>query len=235
MTNARGADFSSYQDDTHLKAAVHNGISFAIIKLTQGVDYVNPRAHEQASKLARLGGTRIGAYHFLTHDVDGAAQWDYFEQHLHGIIGPVACDQESDRGVLVSDAIAEAFIRRGHQRGFKVGRYGDGRVFPRSLGEDWRWCAWWAKTPPPWKWDVWQFEAGTGGAPDWNVFHGNVAQLATWTKSMEGHAKQPLRWWLHDDLTKTARGPFRLPALGAAVLAYLARHPRSNLIRLERK
>lgn len=235
----RGADFSSYQNDAHLSAALESGIQFAIVKLSQGVDYVNPRAAEQHAQLAARPAVRtVGGYHFLSHDVDGAAQWDHFETVVRDahITGPLACDQETDQGVLVPDAIAKAFIRRGHQRGFKVGRYGDGRVFPRSLGEDWRWCAWWAKTPPPWKWDVWQFEAGAAGAPDWDVFHGTTAQLEAWAKRMTFKARKPaLRWWLHDDLTKTAHGPYRLAALAPALIAYLAAHPRSATLRVERK
>jgi GH25 family lysozyme M1 (1,4-beta-N-acetylmuramidase) len=236
----RGADFSSYQNDTQLRAALESGIQFAIVKLSQGTDYVNPRSYEQNYTLDNRPAVRaVGGYHFLSHDIDGAAQWDHFETVVRAarITGPLACDQETDNGILVPDAIAKAFIRRGHQRGFKVGRYGDGRVFPRSLGEDWRWCAWWAKTPPPWKWDVWQFQAGAGGAPDWDVFHGTTAQLETWAKRMGAPAlvRHKPGWWLHNDLSKAARGPYGLARLGPALIAYLAAHPRVSALRVERK
>jgi GH25 family lysozyme M1 (1,4-beta-N-acetylmuramidase) len=236
---ARGADFSSYQDLAQVEHARKQGIAFAFVKLTQGGRYVNPLASEQIAVL-RARGVRVGVYHFLTSDVDGAAQWDHFEQTLGrgGKSMPVAVDHEPDHGVMPPDYIARAFIKRGQQRGFKVGRYASGSVFQRtpSLGENWRWVAWWAPTPPPFKWDVWQWSNG-GGAQDWNYFNGDVPALERWMKKV-GPSWDTIparRWWLHDDFAKLARGPYRLPRLGAAVVGYLARHPKSSRLRLERK
>lgn len=218
-----------------MERALGAGIAFAFVKATEGADYVNPSLSWQV-RLLRERGVHVGVYHFLTHDVDGATQFD----HLFATVGYqfalVACDQETDRGVLVPDAIASAFIRRAHQRGVKVGRYGDGRVMSRSLGEDWKWRAWWAQSPPPAPWRVWQFSDGSG-AQDWNVFNGDAAALAKWVDSLarHKHKRSPLRWWLHDDAERAARGPYRLPRLGAAVVAYLARRPKSARLRLERK
>lgn len=241
MTKSRGADFSSAQDLAAVRRALAQGIDFAFVKLTQGTGYVNPRATDQT---VELGRRIVGYYHFLTADADGAAQWDHFERSLasvnpywHG--GPIAVDHESDRGVMPPDYIAAAFIRRARQRGFKVGRYASGAVFQRtrSLGEAWRWVAWWGPTPPLFAWDVWQFSDG-GGEQDWNLFNGDAEQLAAWARKV-GHYKwpphPPRRWWLHDDFTHRARGPYRLPALGAALVTYLARHPKTARLRLERK
>lgn len=232
---ARGADFSSAQDLAAVRRAADE-ITFGFVKTTQGVGYINPSAQEQ---FRVLNGKVRGVYHFLTADADGAAQWDHFEAHL---VYPkphlFAVDHETLNGVMPPDHIVQAFIRRGHQRGFKVGRYANGSVFRRapSLGEDWRWVAWWAPTPPPFKWDVWQFSDGDG-KQDWNVYNGDLAQLKTWAKraGMRTRPRPVLRWWLHDDFAKLARGPFRLPAIGAALVAYAARHPKSSRLRLERK
>lgn len=227
MAFARGADFSSFQDDAALTRALHAGLDFGIVKATEGVSYTNPRARTQLSRL-ELNGVHCALYHFLQHDVDGARQWDYFEAQAGHWCGrlPVACDQESDRGVLVPDHVARAFIRRGRQRGWKVGRYGDARVMGRSLGEDWRWYARWAGTPPPGRWDVWQFSNG-GGRQDWNVFHGDRRALAAWMREMRAPRRKrrpPRRWWLRDELHARALGPYRLPALPAALLVYAAAH-----------
>jgi lysozyme len=236
--HARGADLSAFQDDVHLQRAIHAGLDFAFVKATEGAHYVNPRARTQ---IARLEANRVhvGLYHFLTHDVDGARQWDFFEATAAHWSVPlvVACDQESDgHGVLVPDAIASAFIRRGHQRGFKVGRYGDARVMGRRLGEDWRWVARWAKTPPAGRWDVWQFAAGAHGDPDWDVFAGDREQLAAWWKRNGRRAKlAPGRWWLHDELERVALGPYRLPQLAPRLALYLARHRRSRHFELVRR
>lgn len=234
---ARGADFSSYQDAAHVQSAINTGLNFALVKLTQSDNYASPAARFQLGRLEAVGA-HVGLYHFLSHDVDGARQWDYFEDHLPAL-GPfsvVACDQESDRGVLVPDSIARSFIKRGQQRGFKVGRYGDARVMTRRLGEDWRWYARWAGTPPSGAWDVWQFEEGKHGDPDWNVFKGTPAELATWwtTHGARARPSKP-RWWLHDELEKVALGPYRLPQLGPRLIAYVARHGRSSRFELVRK
>jgi lysozyme len=239
---ARGADLSVFQDDAQLQRAINEHLDFAFVKATEGDAYVNPRARLQIARL-EANTVHVGLYHFLTHDVDGARQWDFFERTAaHWTKTPlvVACDQETDgHGVLVPDAIAAAFIRRGHQAGYEVGRYGDVRVMGRTLGEDWRWRARWAKTPPAGRWDFWQFAAGAGGGPDWNVFRGNRAELEAWWKRHGGrrlkgkahpvspYANAPARWWLHDELEKRALGPYRLPRLVAALTLYLARHRRS--------
>lgn len=243
MAFARGADFSSFQDDAAMTAALHRGLHFGIVKATEGVDYTNPRARTQVARL-ETSGAHVALYHFLRHDVDGARQWDYFEAQAghwgRGVQGrsyPVACDQETDRGVLVPDHVARAFIRRGQQRGWKVGRYGDARVMGRGLGEDWRWYARWAGTPPRGRWDIWQFSSA--GGQDWNVFHGDALELARWWTAMSSPAKRkrtpPRRWWLRDELHARALGPYRLPAVPAVLLAYAARHPKVARLELVRK
>jgi GH25 family lysozyme M1 (1,4-beta-N-acetylmuramidase) len=238
--HVRGADFSSAQALPAVRHAIGQGIAFAFVKTTQGVDYVNPLARQQIATL-ETNGIPVGLYHFLTAEADGAAQWDHFETTLGWSLsrGFVAVDHESDAGVMPPDHIAQAFIRRGHQRGYRVGRYGDGRVIRRNLGEAWKWVAWWGPTPPPFGWRVWQFSDGNG-EQDWNVYNGNAVQLKQWiaslTRQLERDKKwAPMRWWLHDDFTKAARGPFLLPRLGAAIVTYLVRHPKTFRLRLERK
>lgn len=241
MSLAKGADFSNFQDLAAISHAIHaEGIAFAFVKTSEGASYTNPSARAQIGQLEGAG-VRVGLYHFLTHDIDGARQWDHFETTLQWtrVHGPVvACDQETDEhGVLVPDEVARAFIRRGEQRGYKVGRYGDARVMRRNLGEAWRWFARWAATPPPGRWDVWQFSDG-GGRQDWNVFHGTVHELDLWWSA---HAKPlesklaPLRWWIHDELHKTALGPLRLAQVPARLLVYAVRHPKTGSYELVRK
>jgi GH25 family lysozyme M1 (1,4-beta-N-acetylmuramidase) len=240
MERARGGDFSSFQTLATVTRFVNeHHPAFSFVKTTQGDHYVNPLARQQIALLEQ-GGRRVGLYHFLSHDVDGARQWDHFETTVHWARPTlVCCDQESDRDVLVPDAIARAFIRRGQQRGYKVGRYGDARVMGRRLGENWRWYARWAATPPAGAWDFWQFASGESfgpGEPDRNVFRGNPAQLELfWAKHSKPHLPAPPRWWLHDSLEKRALGPYRLAQLAPRLAVYLARHPRSHQLELVRK
>jgi GH25 family lysozyme M1 (1,4-beta-N-acetylmuramidase) len=232
---ARGADFSSFQSEAATRAAIARGLAFGIVKLTQGAGYVNPLARTQV-KLLREDGAVVGLYHFLEPHIDGARQWDHFEQTLRasllyaGVL--VAVDHEPLNGVLPADAVARAFIRRGQHRGFRVGRYGSsGTTMRYVLGENWRWVAQWTASPPAGRWDVWQF-SGTG--QDWNVFRGDRAQLHAWAAAMATPAPPKPRWWIHDVTTKHALGPYRLARVAPAFLTYAARHPRSTHYTLER-
>jgi GH25 family lysozyme M1 (1,4-beta-N-acetylmuramidase) len=231
---ARGADFSSYQGAAGVRTALRHGLDFGIVKLTQGVDYVNPYWREQAG-LLRAHGCAVGLYHFLEPHIDGAHQWDHFEHAGIGLVGSVlAVDHESLSGVVPADEVARAFIRRGKQRGYRVGRYGStGTTMRYSLGEDWRWVAKWAATPPAGKWDVWQFD---GSGQDLNVFRGDRAALHAWAAKMSVRtvAKPKARWWIHDLAGGHALGPYRLAAVAPAFLAYAARHPHAAHYSLER-
>lgn len=237
MTRARGADFSSAQsvDET---AKVARTIDFAFVKATQGTDYVNPVLHSQVHML-RTAGVLVGYYHFLDPASSGAAQWDHFELELVGMTrGPVAIDYEASG---TTDAQARAFIRRGRQRGFKVGLYGGEHLFGRARlirlgGPSWSWVAYWSSKPPPVGFDVWQFTDGAG-RQDYNVFRGGRGLLEAWWKrqSAPRRRKVRLRWWLTDTRAGVALGPFLLAGACARLLAYNRRHPASHAYTLELK
>lgn len=234
MTRARGGDFSSYQDEAATRKAIAHGLDFGIVKATQGLGYVNPLLHLQL-KLLREHGAIAGVYHFLEPGENGARQWDFFEQTSSaGVVRLVAVDHEAnEHGVTPADDVVRAFIRRGRQRGYRVGRYGSSGVMRRSLGEDWRWLAWWNPGPPPLKWDVWQFSSA--GGQDWNVFRGDVAALHRWAAANSQITRPALRWWIHDDAAQRALGPFRLARAGGALVAYALRHPRSGAYTVTRQ
>jgi GH25 family lysozyme M1 (1,4-beta-N-acetylmuramidase) len=238
---ARGVDLSSNQSVTQ-SAAVLNGIAayghvdFAIVKASQGVHYVNPLLEAQLGLVTKP--MVKGLYHFLD-GTDGARQWDHFEQAAgaHAAHCLIAVDYESS-GLPVNtpgDAICRTFIRRGRQRGYHVGLYGSANVASRNLGQAWTWAAWWSGSPPPFRWDVWQF--ADHPVCDWNVFRGDQLELTRFAAKY-GHrtvAVAPLRWWLHDETAKTAVGPFPAAAVVAArFVAYALRHPRSNLFTIRR-
>ncbi|MFE0133641.1 glycoside hydrolase family 25 protein [Streptomyces sp. NPDC059037] len=67
----RGIDVSSYQSSFDT-----DGLSFVIIKATEGRSYINPRLTAQ-TKLARDGGCVVGFYHFLWPG-NITAQAEYF-------------------------------------------------------------------------------------------------------------------------------------------------------------
>lgn len=232
---ARGADFSSAQPLSEVERVAH-GLDFAFVKATQGTDYTNPLLAGQTNLLKKLG-VRVGFYHLLQAGVDGALQWDFFEHQLVTIVGaggaPLVLDYEM---AGTTDAQARAFIRRGRQRGYRVGVYGGYTIVNRPLGQAWRWVAYWSSQPPRVRWDVWQFSDG-GGRQDYNVFRGDKVELAAWWTRQGAHRgrRHRLRWWLHDEDTHTALGPYRVAAVGPAFLAYALTHRHSRRYRLVRK
>ncbi|MHB8506294.1 MAG: glycoside hydrolase family 25 protein [Acidimicrobiales bacterium] len=83
----RGVDVSSWQHPggaaIDWSSVYDAGYRFAIVKATQGVDYVNPwfgRDHEDAY----AAGLMVGAYHFYATGVDAAAQAHYFTAAVMG-------------------------------------------------------------------------------------------------------------------------------------------------------
>lgn len=102
----KGIDVSSYQStfDT-------DGISFVIIKATEGRSYVNPRLTAQ-TKRARDGGCVVGFYHFLWPG-NITAQAEYFVSKAPEKSGDLlAVDWEwtGDR-TAASNAEKDRFIR----------------------------------------------------------------------------------------------------------------------------
>lgn len=67
MTQLRGCDISAYQPDVDFEALKAAGISFVVIKATEGAGYVNPffARHWAGAKAA---GLRRGAYGFVRWD-----------------------------------------------------------------------------------------------------------------------------------------------------------------------
>ncbi|HBV98317.1 MAG TPA: hypothetical protein DEF36_14920 [Desulfotomaculum sp.] len=63
--NCRGTDVSHWQGDIDWNLVKSDGISFAFIKATEGVDYQDPK-FSQNIKGAKEAGILVGAYHFCT-------------------------------------------------------------------------------------------------------------------------------------------------------------------------
>lgn len=87
MTSAlRGVDVSTWQHPDNApidwKAAYGDGIRFAVVKCSQGVDYVNPWFERDVAD-ARAAGLFLGAYHFAAIG-NGTAeeQGQWFLNHL---------------------------------------------------------------------------------------------------------------------------------------------------------
>lgn len=82
--NPVGLDVSSWQGNVNWATVAANGASFAYVKATEGVSYVNPYYNQQYTG-SRGAGLIRGAYHFALPDVSaGATQADWFFAHGGG-------------------------------------------------------------------------------------------------------------------------------------------------------
>lgn len=90
MTKNLFADVSSHNPDTegYFQGLKNAGCQGVVIKLTEGTDYVNPKAHTQIAN-TRSHGMKVNAYHFARFTSVGGAQAEanYFLGALksHGV------------------------------------------------------------------------------------------------------------------------------------------------------
>lgn len=88
---AKGVDISRYQGDVDWRGLKSEGISFAFIKATEGVEYVDPN-FKINWKRAHRTGMRVGAYHFMNYETDGKEQAKNFKKTVgrkFGMLPPV--------------------------------------------------------------------------------------------------------------------------------------------------
>lgn len=102
----KGQDWSSYQSATPSTA----GLSFAIIKATEGASYTSPHMASQVAA-ARKAGLLVGFYHFL-HPGNVAAQAAYFVAKAISVEGDTLwVDWENGSAGHASCAEKDAFIK----------------------------------------------------------------------------------------------------------------------------
>ncbi|TSE00780.1 glycoside hydrolase [Skermania sp. ID1734] len=100
-----GPDVSSYQHPDggpiNWAAAKAGGVNFALVKATEGTDYVNPHFHEDTAAM-RAAGVLRGAYHFPRFDENPEQQAlfyvkEVFSENALGSLPPIL-DVERDNG-----------------------------------------------------------------------------------------------------------------------------------------
>lgn len=98
VTNAAGIDVSHYQKRIDWVKVQNSGASFAIIKATEGNNFIDPRFDYNWTRARRMGIVR-GAYHFFRPKVDPVAQANLFlkiaGQTLHSTDLPPVVDIEA--------------------------------------------------------------------------------------------------------------------------------------------
>jgi lysozyme len=169
---ARGVDVSSWQhpNDKPIdwEAVADAGYSFAIIKATQGTDYVNPWLHRDAED-AYAAGLLVGAYHFYVTGPTADEQGRFFVSSLIGLRLEVHAWLDWEVAEM------QQFVAAGQVNGFleaaKDGRPGCGLYCDQS---------WWealkgANVTPPALWlAAPSLESAPAGATIWQRAAGPV-------------------------------------------------------------
>ncbi len=107
----RGIDVSRWQGNIDWNAVKSSGIDFAIIKATEGVDYVDPYFVSNMTGAA-AAGLHIGAYHFLrAGDAKEQARQFIAAVKPYSPNYPLLCDVEAaDLRALGKDAITDMVV-----------------------------------------------------------------------------------------------------------------------------
>lgn len=174
-----GIDVSGWQATTPT-----TGLGFVIARAGYGSSTVDPRYAEHAAA-TRAAGLTLGAYWYLVPGQDNAQAVATFLATA-GAADLLALDLER-KYVPAANAQARDFIARCHAAGRKVGLYASESAYP-DLGQDWRWVALYASTPPAIAWDVWQHGSATvdGLTVDGDTFRGSTNDLAAFVAAMGG-------------------------------------------------
>lgn len=165
-----GVDLSSYQQDLqNARILASAGVSFAIIKLTEGRTYKNASAAQHYAML-KSAGIKVGAY-ALTHaelpitaEQEAEAALEYLSGRQLDL--PIFFDIEPNMWALGKETLmpcAKAFCRRIKAAGYKAGVYASLYAWQTCLDADQLraegfsiWCAAYNDSGPGMRCDIWQ-------------------------------------------------------------------------------
>lgn len=193
-----GIDVSNHNGRIDFGRVRADGISFVIVKASEGKGYRDP-SFAHLVREARRSGLKVGAYHFFRKKADGRKQAANFAAALAGrrLDLPIVIDVEDwSNDHMVDDASALARLRAMvaalKARGYKVMIYtnGDGyRKYVRGteLNHDYLWlCSF--TSPDALKhyrhhlqqFSHWGTVDGIDGEVDMNVFNGSRQKWHSW-------------------------------------------------------
>jgi lysozyme len=162
----RGIDVSSWNhpgnrpiDWEKVRAA---GITFAMVKATQGVNYVSPWLKEDLDSAA-LAGLLVGAYHFYEVGPEAVAQAAYFTNALTGHVlelGAWLDWEPPETDAYSAAALVNQFVTHAEEVRNPVGVYCDQSWRAILATGNAKVARWWAAAPgvadPPTNAFIWQ-------------------------------------------------------------------------------
>lgn len=210
MSRPNGPDVSKWQGDVDWKKVKGAGCEFAIVKATEGLDYIDPRFTKARVDSLEANGIIFSAYHFARpqRGRTGAQEADHFLSVCKraGLLSakgtlPLVLDIENTkldkRGTqqFISSFVQRVFTVTGERPiiytypNFWSTKVGGDNTFKCHL-----WIAHYGvkqpTVPAPFKrWLFWQFTdkqrtPGIAGPADHNYFNGDVSDLRTLVKNL---------------------------------------------------
>lgn len=192
-----GIDISHHNGSLDFVAMKKAGIEFVYAKATQGAGFRDPKFRENVFK-SKAAGIPIGAYHYLSPDIDAIAQIHNFLDAINGMdldLCPVLdWEEKSHVPAKTQAAIASLWLESIEKKVNKVPMIYTGPYFfqddmksPKCFDKYRLWIAHYnvtePKIPKPWtKCDVHQFTesgkiSGVKGNFDKNVLHCTLEDL----------------------------------------------------------
>ncbi|MBI3158517.1 MAG: hypothetical protein HYZ26_02825 [Chloroflexi bacterium] len=108
LEKAKGIDVSYHRGEVDWSAVRHSGVSFAFVKATEGVGFIDPQFVSNWVKMRSAGLIR-GAYHFYRPDIDALAQARHFLQRIQPFL------HEFDMPPVLDVENSPAFVREAFQ------------------------------------------------------------------------------------------------------------------------
>ena len=193
----RGIDVSAWQGVIDWQAVAGDGIQFAFVRASHGLDGGDPYFAENWAGTKANGIVR-GAYQYFTPEADTLAQADLLLATMGPLLPgdlPPVLDIEDHGGLSASALAAEAARWLDHVEA-AIGRkpliytgkyFWQDHVGSDAFAEHPLWVAQWGVTCPdlPSPWARWTFQqtsatgsiAGVGGDVDTDLFNGTLAEL----------------------------------------------------------
>lgn len=213
MSRPNGPDVSKWQGDVDWRKVRGANCEFAVVKATEGLDYVDPRFSKARIDAMEAAGLILSAYHFARPQKGrtGAQEADHFLKSCKsaGLLSakgamPLVLDIENTkldkRGTqqFIASFVQRVFTVTGERPiiytypSFWTSKVGGDNTFKCHL-----WIAHYGvakpTVPAPFKrWTFWQFTdkqrtPGVAGPADHNVFNGELADL----KALVKHQPRP--------------------------------------------
>jgi lysozyme len=191
----KGVDLSSHNGDVDFARLADQGISFAILKATEGATFKDP-AFVDNYRQARQAGMMVGAYHFFRFETSGYMQAINLLNSVRGrdIDFPLVIDIEewgNPHSRPTGQIIAELKTMISHvkQAGYGVMLYTNKDGYARFLDDELRllplWICSFTDTSLEMRWTLWQYSHsgdidGVYGKVDLNTFAGTPEAFELW-------------------------------------------------------